>query len=188
MIGTSTSDYVLIRTSITLLRAITPLSILYVALIPFVPRHRLPRVVEAWPIAEAAFYLLFYLPRKHFLQRPAEHPPPLERDERRQLLQRCLEEVHDPDRYLSKWFLDAPLSEIKKENVKAFFRWVFLNTGVSHPDDDEELEGYVQQMEEAFGRKLEDGRGSARPLTLTLDRVKMVHRSLLWYQVSLPDI
>jgi hypothetical protein len=186
MIGTSTSDYVLIRTSITLLRAITPLSIFYVALIPFIPRHRLPRVVEAWPIAETAFYFLFYLPRRHFLQRPAQHPPPLEREERQELLQRSLEEVHDPNRYLSKWFLDAPLSEIKRENVIEFFRWVFLNTDVSHSEDDEELEEYVRQMEEAFGRKLEDGRGSAKSLRLTLDRVKMLHRSLLWYQVSPP--
>ncbi|KAI9768078.1 MAG: hypothetical protein M1840_005112 [Geoglossum simile] len=183
MIGTSTSDYVLIRTSIALLRAITPLSILYVALIPFIPRHRLPRALEAWPIAETAFYLLVYLPRKRVLQRPARHPPRLERNERRELLQRCLEEVHDPDQYLSKWFLDAPLSEIKRENIKEFFRWVLLNTEVADPDDDGELEGYVRQLEEAFGRKLEDGRGSAKCLRLTLDRVKMVHRSLLWYLI-----
>ena len=39
-----------------------------------------------------------------------------------------------------KWFMDAPASEIKWENVKDFFRWAFLNTGVPNTEDDEELE------------------------------------------------
>ena len=50
--------------------------------------------------------------------------------------------------------------------------------------DDEELEEYVDRFETLLGRKLALGRGSAVPLRLTLDKVNMLHRSLLWYLVS----
>lgn len=50
--------------------------------------------------------------------------------------------------------------------------------------DDEELEEYVDRFEILLGRKLALGRGSAVPLRLTLDKVNMLHRSLLWYLVS----
>ena len=50
--------------------------------------------------------------------------------------------------------------------------------------DDEELEEYVDKFEMLLGRKLDPGRGKAVPLRLTIDEVKMLHRSLLWYLVS----
>ena len=75
MIGTSTIELIFIRVSITLLRSITPLSILYCLSLPFLPQRRLFYVVAAWPIAETAFYFLLYLPRERSLQRAAQHPP-----------------------------------------------------------------------------------------------------------------
>ena|SRR2546423_4322207 len=63
MIGTSTLEYVFIRTCITGLRTITPLSILYYVSRPFQP-HRLPLIIGAWFMAETAFYFLVYLPRR----------------------------------------------------------------------------------------------------------------------------
>lgn len=50
--------------------------------------------------------------------------------------------------------------------------------------DDEELNEYVDKFETLLGRKLDPGRGKAVPLRLTIDKVKMLHRSLLWYLVS----
>lgn len=50
--------------------------------------------------------------------------------------------------------------------------------------EDEELEEYVERFETLLGRKLDPGRGNAVPLRLTIDEVKMLHRSLLWYLVS----
>lgn len=96
----------------------------------------------------------------------------------------CNKNVPDPERYLKKWFQDAPVSEIKWENVKEFFRWAFLNTGDVDPAHDEELEEYVGEMENLLGRKLEAGRGDVKCLRLTLDKVEMLHRSLTWYLVS----
>ena len=179
-------DYVFIRTNIFLLHLIAPLSVVYSLVnslvhLPF----QLPRALKVWFALEAVFYLAIYLPRKEYLQRAAIHPDPPCRDDRRDLFWRCHSNIPDPDQYLRKWFRDAPAAEIKRENVKEFFRWAFLNTGEPDPAYDEELEEYAGEMDKLLGRKLESGRGSAKCLRLTLDKVEMLHRSLTWYLVSL---
>ncbi|KAH7111282.1 hypothetical protein B0J11DRAFT_562554 [Dendryphion nanum] len=131
--------------------------------------------------ALAAFYLLVYHPRRLYLQRAATHPTPQCRQHRRALFQRCHENIPDPERYLTKWFMDAPASEIKRENVKDFFRWAFLNTGEPSTMKDEELEEYIRKIEELLKRIIEPGRGNANCFRLTLDKVDMLHRSLTWY-------
>ncbi|RSL89251.1 hypothetical protein CEP52_014962 [Fusarium oligoseptatum] len=112
---------------------------------------------------------------------PQKHPVPPCRADRRKLFLQCHNNVPDPAQYLRKWFRGAPASEIKRDNVKDFFRWAFLNTGEHDPVYDEELEEYTQEMERLLGRKLELGRGNAKCLRLTLDKVEMLHRSLTWY-------
>lgn len=187
MIGSSTPEYIFIRACIAGLRSITPLSILYCTCLPFIcSGTSLPLWIVVWPIAETAFYLLFYLPRRLILQRPAIHPYPLPRSERKELFNRAVEHIPDPERYLIKWFKDASPAEIKRENLKQFYRWAFLNTGTLDPEDDAELEGYVEKFEDRTGYKLEPGLGSAEPLTVTLDEVDMAHRPLAWYLVSKP--
>jgi hypothetical protein len=141
-------------------------------------------MLQVWTILETTFYLFVYHPRRLYLQRAATHPMPICRKHRRILFQRCHESIPDPEHYLSKWFMDAPASEIKWENVKEFFRWAFLNTGVPNTVDDEELDEYVVEMEKLLGRKIEPGRGNAKCLRLTLEKVDMLHRSLTWYLVS----
>ena len=185
MIGTSISEYVFIRVCIAGLRVITPLSILYCICLPVISRRsRLPLWIGVWPIAETVFFLLFYLPRRWILQRPAMYPQTFPQPMRKALFNRCAEHVPNPEHYLTKWFKDAPLSEIRRENLKEFYRWSLLNTGVANPTDDLELEGYVQKFEEYTGHKLEPGYGKARPIRLTLDKVDMVHRPLAWYLVN----
>ncbi|RFU26628.1 hypothetical protein B7463_g9705, partial [Scytalidium lignicola] len=73
------------------------------------------------------------------------------------------------------------MSEIKRENVKDFLRWAFLSKGEPDPMDDEELEEYIAEIEKLLNRKLEPGRGSAKCLRLTLEKVDTYHRSLIWY-------
>ncbi len=187
MIGTSFSEFLLIRTSIALIRAVTPLSILYCIALPFIPSYPIPLIVGAWPIAEICFYFLVYHPWRRLLQRPIRHPPLVSREERRQLFERCQENIPDPDRYLSKWFLDAPLRDIKRDNVKEFYRWAFLNSGSYDPADEAELEEYTNGLEKTLGRTIPSGRGSAKCLRLTLDEVKPRHRPLVWYLVRTLD-
>jgi hypothetical protein len=184
MIGTSIFEYIFIKTSVSLLRAVTPLSICYSLARPFFSPPVAVDIIGAWPIAETCFYFLVYLPLRSWIQRPAVHPPLLSRDERQKLFERCQENVTDPETYLSMWFRDAPASEIKRENVKEFFRWAILNTGNIDPKDDEELDGYVERLEVTLGRPLEPGRGNAECIRLTLDEINVRHRPLLWYLVS----
>ncbi|EJP61516.1 uncharacterized protein BBA_09540 [Beauveria bassiana ARSEF 2860] len=182
MIGTSLWDYIFIRACIFFLHLIAPVSIIYTLVnvlvgLPF----QLPQALQVWLALEASFYLVVYLPYSKYLQKAARHPTLPCREDRRKLFKRCHETIPDPVQYLRKWFRGAAEAEIKRENVKDFFRWAFLNTGEIESADEDELEEYVREMETLLGRKLQPGRGRAECLRLTLDKVEMLHRSLTWY-------
>ncbi|KAI9743742.1 MAG: hypothetical protein M1835_002862 [Candelina submexicana] len=185
MIGETTGEYIFIRACISFLHYIAPLSILYTfVVLSFRPSsYRVPWALEIWVLAETGFFFLIYLPRRYHLQHAATHPPNLSPEDRSMLFNLCHDNVPDPESYLSKWFLGAPTSEIKRENVKEFFRWAFLNTGEFNPADEAEIEDYVIRMQKLLGREFEAGKGNAKPLRLSLDKVDMLHRSLTWYTV-----
>jgi hypothetical protein len=193
MIGTSTAEYIFIRGCIFFLHNIAPASLLYCALLLFplqttLPVYRLPLPIEAWLVAEATFFTVFFLPYKYYLQSPAIHPELPSREERAKLFERCNATVKDPEKYLSQWFLGAQEENIKRENVKEFIRWAFLNSEQARSEDEDEVEGYVKAIEKLLGRDIPPGKGSAKCLRLTVDKVDCLHRSLLWYFVcySLP--
>lgn len=187
MIGTTVWDYLHIKWWIIFLSTVTPLSACYCLVLlsyyaigtSFIPR--LPWPIEIWAIAEVLFYLLIHLPYKLHLQHEANHPPAPSRQERRALFARCNGTIDDPEDYLRKWFLEAPLSEIRKDNVKEFFLWAFFNRDGDPGEDDEELEEYIAATENLLGKRFENGRGNAVCLRLTLDEVKVLRRSILWY-------
>ena len=188
MIGTSTWDYIHIQFWILILRHVVSLSFLYTAscvlAILFNQQvRRLPVPLEVWAVAETLFYFLIYLPRKFTLQQPASHPALFSPHEREELSNLCHQSISRPDEYLSKWFLGAPLSAIKRDNVKEFFRWGFFNADNVDVDDDAELEGYVSRIETNLLVPIEPGRGDVKCLRLTLDEVHTLHRSLMWYMV-----
>jgi hypothetical protein len=188
MIGTSIAEYIFIRGCILFLHSIAPASLLYCALLLYPLRtaisvYRLPSYIEAWFVAEAAFFTIFFLPFKYHLQRPAIHPELPSREERAKLFERCFNTVKDPEKYLRQWFLGAKGEQIRRENVKEFIRWAFLNTGQAKSEDEDEIEGYVKAIEKLLGRDIPSGKGSARSLRLTVDKVDCLHRSLLWYLV-----
>ena len=190
MIGDSTPEYVFIRLCIYFLHYIAPSSILYCTVLVLLKpnAYRMHWLLEFCTLAETLFYIIVYLPRRYALQSAAVHPATSSRETRRKLFQLCHENVQDPQQYLSKWFKHAPMSQIKRENVKEFFCWAFLNRELHGTEDDEELEEYVDRMEGLLGRSLEPGRGSATSLRLTVDSVDMLHRSLTWYLcVSIVD-
>lgn len=186
MIGTSLWDLIFIRCCIFALHFIAPLSTSYCCYLVLVcpSIYRIPRALEIWAVAEALFFILIYLPRYYVLQNAALHPPIGSRESRRKLFQLCNESVEDPERYLSMWFKGAASTEIRRENVKEFFSWAFLNGGTLGVFEEQELEEYIDQMELLLGRKFEPGKGNASSLRPTADKVKMLHRSLLWYLVS----
>jgi hypothetical protein len=198
MIGTSVPEYIFIRTCIVGLRAITPLSIFYCSFsIAEHPSSGFRKFLLAWAVSETAFWLLVYLPRKRALQAPASHPPPLDKEDRKALFWKTWERIPNPEYYLSKWFLGARSYEVRRDNVRDFFKWALLNKGDDKGDDgslsdeqlamklDEEveLEEYVDGTQTLLGRPIEPGRGTAKSLRLTIDEINMLHRPLFWYLV-----
>ncbi|KAF2732516.1 hypothetical protein EJ04DRAFT_496879 [Polyplosphaeria fusca] len=191
MIGTSIAENVFIRTCILGLRAITPLSIFYVAFSIAEPPSSTPgKVLLSWCALETAFWLLVYLPCKRALHAPANHPPLVSRVDRHDIFQKCAEHIPNPEYYLSKWFLGARSFEVRRDNVKDFMAWAMLNKGDGDEKkgeeaqaEEEELEGYVDGIEKVLGRSIEPGRGTATSLRLTVDKVGMLHRPFLWYLI-----
>ena len=190
MIGTSFVEYLFIRACIVSLQSVAPLSIIccltwllsYTTLltVPF----NIPLPLKVWTAIETLFYVFVSVVYREKLQYEALHPPAPAREDRKELFELCNNSISDPEAYLKKWFLGAPANEIKRDNLKDFFLWAFFNRDGPPGDADEELEGYVVATETLLGRKFEDGRGSAVCLRLTIDRVGMTHRSILWYFVS----
>ena len=190
MIGTSKPEYWFIRLCIVGLHYISPLCIGYCVLLVYLygfkaTKYRFPLLVETGAVLETLFYFLVYLPYNRYLQRKTAHPPLPSREERRELFSLCNDNITDCEGYLRKWFLGADINEIKRENLKDFLLWAFFNRGGLPGDDDDELEEYVSATEKLLGRPIEEGRGSAQALRLTLDKVDMLHRSLIWYFVRL---
>ena len=182
MIGTSTFDYCFIQTCIYTLHGIAPLCAVYCILIFFLQPlpFRLPWLLEVWAFAEVLF-LLLYQARAVVLQRDAIHPPILPAAERKQLFRLCHDTIQDCERYLRMWFMDASPAEIRRGNVKELYRWAILNKKEISPNDDGELEEYINQTELLLGRKLEPGYGNAKSLRITFNRLRIAYRSLLWY-------
>jgi hypothetical protein len=185
MIGTSSAELVFIRISIFLLHYFPLLVVLALVFTLIIDHnaHRLTLLLQIIAIPEVIFYVLVYIPKYHLCQRPAIHPPIQPQEQRRKIFQKCYEHISDPEHYLSIWFQNAPLTSIRRENVKEFYAWALFNKSSWGPDEDEELEGYVEKMEELLGWKLQAGRGPAKPLRLTTDPVNILHRPLLWYLV-----
>jgi transcription elongation factor SPT5 len=103
-------------------------------------------------------------------------------------VRKCLACVKRLDRYLSGWFHGAELGDIYKDNLGEFLAWAFLDRDqlpARGSEEAEEVAEYVRQFEEVLGRELPQGYNrNVRSLRLTLDPVKMTHRSLAWYCVS----
>lgn len=187
MIGTSFGAYVFIRACVFVVHYTIPLLLALCVLILSIPHkeNNFTIFIQGLAIAETAFYILIYLPRAYTLQRAAVHPELLSRTERRRLFKLAHESIPDADAYLSKWFDNAPLAEIKRDNVKEFFCWAFLSKSAWGPDDEDELDEYADGMEQALGRRLKPGRGYAFPVRLTLDKIEMLHRPMMWYLVRI---
>ncbi|KAF1935761.1 hypothetical protein EJ02DRAFT_428129 [Clathrospora elynae] len=199
MIENTIPKYLFIRSVIIGFRAITPFSIFWVSFSIAEPPHTAwSRFLLGWSIAETAFWLLVYVPRKRSLQASAQHPPVLSREERKELFWRGWDKIPHPEYYLSRWFLGARPGEVRKENVREFFAWGLLNRGTesdeerrkrmqAYPEasqaEEEELNEYADGIETMLGRKLEPGWGSAKSLRLTTDAVTMSHRPFLWYMI-----
>lgn len=200
MIGNSIPQYILIRVCIFALRLVTPLSVFFVSFsLAEHPTTAFGRFLLTWSLIETLFWVLVYIPRKRALQASANHPPLLDKADRKELFWKCWDKIPHPEYYVNRWFLGARPGAIRRENVKEFFEWALMNRGAESEDElvrraqedpeakieeEEELKEYVDGIETMLGRPILPGRGPAQSLRLTIDEVKMRHRPVVWYLVG----
>jgi len=199
MLEDTIANYVAIRAVILGFRMVTPFSIFWVSFsIAELPHTAFQRFLLAWSLIETLFWLLIYLPRKRTLQASAQHPPAPSAAERKALFWKCWDKIPHPEYYLRKWYLGARPGQVRRENIREFFAWGLMNRGSeteeertmrtqAHPEDtkaqEEELNEYADAIQTLLGRRLEPGWGSAKSLRLTIDKVNMSHRPVLWYLI-----
>lgn len=186
MIGTSFGEWVFIRLAILFFRY-TPLiyalgiASQYLRYSDF-RQHVATRLLVSLLILEGLFAAFIYFPATRRLSAPAIHPEPLSAAARRALFDKCFDNVNSVEDYLCGWFMGADIKDIKRENLREFLLWAFFETSESH-DNEDELDDYIELIEQRLGYKLALGRGNAKSLRLTLDDVPSTYRSLLWYGV-----
>lgn len=185
---------VLSQAIVLLFRSITPICILYTILYltdllqPLVLRGLRLRL-EFFTVPETLFYLLVYLPKSHALQKPAPEGNVLSRQERRDLIEKCLDNVPDINHFLRTWFKEAPVESLRKEDLRQWLAWGIWNRYNTQGIDPIELAEYVERIERRLGQSFAEGNGPNRPIRISVDPINVQHRPLLWYLlVGLIDI
>ncbi|KAK4172081.1 hypothetical protein QBC36DRAFT_338695 [Triangularia setosa] len=137
---------------------------------------------------EVSLLILLYLPHKtRLLKTEAIHPsPPLTQPQRQALFQQCAANIPEWNRYLKLWFLNAPLGEIKRQNIRDFILWGFFDSSSSSEplssEIETEIESYISHLEALSNRQFPPGRGSSTiALRLTFDPIETRYRSVVWY-------
>ncbi|PFH46449.1 hypothetical protein AMATHDRAFT_69833 [Amanita thiersii Skay4041] len=191
MLSGSFTEYLAIRFSITSLRAVAPISILYLSISAFYGKLLISPWVGFMASVEAIFYLAVYLPRRARLQSPPTYPQPqLSRRQRQATFERCAVELpslpppNGP--YPMGWLLPhAHPREFKRDNVVEWLLWALFACDKERADLEEcgeEINGYIRRIEEMLGRQLEDGRDDeVTSMRLALDPVQILHRPFMWY-------
>ncbi|TFK96830.1 hypothetical protein BDV98DRAFT_597219 [Pterulicium gracile] len=123
----------------------------------------------------------FYLVRSYGLQKAALHPEIPDRASRRELLHRCATEVPSGDVYRG-WFSSGTIS---RAGVKEWLLWGFFSCPPHEALGEwaEELDEYVDYLEETLGLKYEEEDVVSTSMRITLDPVMTLHRPLVWYLI-----
>ncbi|EGN95777.1 hypothetical protein SERLA73DRAFT_95386, partial [Serpula lacrymans var. lacrymans S7.3] len=182
MIGKTLPEYIFIRASIFLLRAIAPVSLLYLPWSLLWQRNLQFSWLTSYAVVESLFFTLVYLPRRHVLQKAAGHPPVLSREKREELFRRCSGYIAGMG-YPTGWFTSPAF---RKDNVMDWILWALFSTTPDGYSDEwkEEMAQYIITVEQVLGKELETGYNKeARCMRLTLDPVEMLHRPLVWYLI-----
>ncbi|EMD38036.1 hypothetical protein CERSUDRAFT_113174 [Gelatoporia subvermispora B] len=185
-IGNSIPEYIFIRISIWCLRAVAPICIAYTIANWYIGSYWYSPWLGRYALLETTFYFLVYLPRTYVLQQAATHPPPLPKEQRKALFMRCCTRLREVEDFTTGWFYSTPSSLIRRENIKEWLLWAFFCTHTDGIRDEwqEEIDEYIDSVEDMLGHKLEVGRNdSVECMRVTLDPVRMLHRPFLWYMI-----
>lgn len=158
--------------------------------------------IEVLGAVELLWYLLWYLPYRHFLQqkvgvRKGGSGGRGGRAGRRETFLWVLDHVPDLDEFIRGWMNRAHAEDIRRDNVKEWLLWwlfgrddadAFSSLSSAPGSDDittiQELDEYVWELETRLGVAFRPGKGpDAKPLRLGVDPVDMSHRSLVYYGI-----
>lgn len=171
--------YIKIRGWAAVLNSIHIICLTYCLSIVLLPsQRRLPSALEYWALAKTAFYPVGRAYRTFYIQRPASHPVLPRAEQRHELFTKSLDTTENHEYYIPKWFLGAPLTEIKRENMREFLQWAFFTLSEDDHTYDAEVEAYLNEFESRTGLHFEDGRTDVKSLRLTMEKVYALHRSL----------
>ena len=74
---------------------------------------------------------------------------------------------------------------MKRDNIVHWTLWALFASDTMRPEWEEEVDGYVREVENTLGRRLEAGYSEeAKSLRLTFDPVVTLRRPILLYLVS----
>lgn len=116
---------------------------------------------------------------------PAIHPV-LTRDQRKELVRKCLSSLGSEDTHaLSAWFNFVPMSLVNRDNFAEWLYWAIFSSTVEDGEEFmSEAEEYLVEMGRCDGMELIPGHTpEIKPIRVTLDPVRTVHRPLVWYLV-----
>ncbi|KAH8995412.1 hypothetical protein EDB92DRAFT_1934048 [Lactarius akahatsu] len=184
MIGHSWPEYVFIRLSVSALRLVAPLSIVYLAASWRAGTFLWSPLFGVYALIETPFFLLVYLPRRSRLQRDAKHPPRMSRAERDALFHNCANSMTPES--ITNWFIRAPGLRVLRDNVADWLLWALFSARSNEvlEEWEEELDYYISVMGNYVGYPID--RGSIPEMQcfrLTFDPVHMVHRPFIWYMI-----
>lgn len=147
-------------------------------------KHPFSIAVECVGAVEILWYLVWYLPYRMYLARPGLPLDTITKDERYDLYRKLINHIPDSHLFMRKWFNNAHLDEIYREDIKDWLLWALWNKWHKPEDnmeENEELEELVDKWEERHGMQFRKGRGGATAIRASLDPVITRHATLLWY-------
>ncbi|EJF60429.1 hypothetical protein DICSQDRAFT_63022 [Dichomitus squalens LYAD-421 SS1] len=185
MLGRSLPEYVLIRLSILVLQLVPLLSIAYLCASWRYGHALYSPWLATYAGLETSFYFLLSVPRNSWLQKAATHPPVPSRKEREALFAKCFAQLRGTS-FATGWFHFADPKLNKRENLVDWLLWAFFGTRRDGLQEEwaEEIEGYLRNIEQLLGHKIEEGRNhTVHALKVSLDPVVTANRPLLWYVI-----
>ncbi|KAL1592244.1 hypothetical protein SLS60_011321 [Paraconiothyrium brasiliense] len=189
LLGRSTFEYVLIKALVYFCSYLGLICLAYSYLALSIGgvrviTHPVSIAIEVLGAIEILFYLLWFLPYRSYLRKQKSlFPPSLDRENRQDLFDRSLAVTPDIELYVKKWMCGASLEDMRRENVKEWLLWALFDREGPPGDDEEELEGYVEAVEETLGRNIRPGWGPVSSIRLNFRKFSVSHRSLTYYMV-----
>ncbi|KAF2443170.1 hypothetical protein P171DRAFT_522791 [Karstenula rhodostoma CBS 690.94] len=189
LLGNSTFEYALIKAFICFSSYLGLLCLVYFYLAlsiggVSVVAHPVSIAIEVVGAIEILFYLCWFLPYRSYLwKQKALFPPPLNRKQRQDLWVRSLAVTPDIELYVKKWMCGASLEDLRRENLKEWLLWALFDRQGPPGDDDDELEEYVEAVEEMLGKNIRPGWGPGTCLRPNFRKFSVSHRSLTYYML-----